>query len=102
MVLSAIKNSEESVDLNGLRNILIGAVATSIDALAAGMSLSMDSESLSDVMLKAGAVLAVTFLSVILGVKGGMRAGRRYGRPALLAGGIVLILIGLNIVFDVI
>ena len=101
MVLSAIKGSSETRDLNGLTNILLGGVATSIDALAAGMSLSMEGDSLSDILMKAAAVFAVTFISVILGIKGGIIAGRRYGRPVLLAGGIVLILIGLNIVFNV-
>ena len=101
MVISAVKGTEEALDWNGIKNILIGAVATSIDALAAGMSMSMDGESAGDAMIKVIAVLVVTFISVILGVKGGMKAGSRYGRPALLTGGIVLILIGLNIVFNV-
>lgn len=101
MVISAVKGTEEARDLNGIKNILIGAVATSIDALAAGMSMSMDGESVGDAMTKVIAVLLVTFMSVILGVKGGMKAGSRYGRPALLTGGVVLILIGLNIVFNV-
>lgn len=99
MLVSAICGKEESRDLNGIRNILIGAVATSIDALAAGMSLSMDGDSLGDIILKTSAIFLVTALSVVAGMKGGMAAGRRYGRPALVIGGIVLIFIGLNILF---
>ena len=99
MIVSSITDREESRNLDGFRNILIGAVATSIDALAAGISLSMDSDSFPDMILKAVAVLVVTFVSVVLGIKGGTLAGRRYGRPALLVGGIVLVVIGLNILF---
>ncbi len=99
MIVSSITDREESRNLDGFRNILIGAVATSIDALAAGISLSMDNDSFDDTALKAVSVLVVTFVSVMLGIKGGILSGRRYGRPALLVGGIVLVVIGLNILF---
>ena len=99
MLVSAFRGGTEQRDLNGIRNILIGAVATSIDALAAGMSLSMDGDSLGDFVLKTSAIFLVTALTVVAGMRGGMSAGRRYGRPALIIGGIVLILIGLNILF---
>jgi putative Mn2+ efflux pump MntP len=99
MIVSSITDREESRNLDGFRNILIGAIATSIDALAAGISLSMDNDSFDDMALKAVSVLVVTFVSVMLGIKGGILAGRRYGRPALLVGGIVLVVIGLNILF---
>lgn len=97
MLVSAWKNVSEARDLNGLLNIMIGAVATSIDAFAAGISLSMDKDSIGDVAVKVAAVFVVTLLSVILGMKGGARAGKRYGRTALWIGGSVLIIIGLNI-----
>ena len=97
LLLNAWRNEAEAHDLNGLRNILVGAVATSIDAFAVGISLSMDRESFGDVLVKFLAVFAVTLLSVILGIKGGQFAGRRYGRGAQFAGGLVLLAIGLNI-----
>ncbi|MBR4755453.1 MAG: manganese efflux pump [Bacteroidales bacterium] len=100
MLVSAWKNEPESRNLKGFVNILLGAVATSIDAFAVGISLSMDGESLGDMSVKAAAVFLVTFFSVVLGIKGGALAGRRYGRTALIVGGIVLITIGLNILFD--
>ena len=64
-----------------------------------GVSFSMDGDSAGDMVLKAIVLLVVTFLTVIAGMKGGSYAGRRYGRGALWAGGSVLILIGLNILF---
>ena len=97
LAYGAWRDTPESHDLNGLRNIFLGAVATSIDAFAAGMSLSMDLDSFGDMLLKFAAVFLVTFLSVILGIKGGSHAGRRYGRAARWVGAVVLIGIGINI-----
>ena len=41
MILEGIRGNEEVRDLNGIKNVIIGAVATSIDALAVGISMSM-------------------------------------------------------------
>ena len=97
LVVSGWRNTEEIRDLNGIRNILIGAVATSIDALAVGISLSMDRDSLDDMLMKVAVLFIVTFVTVALGMKGGQLAGRRYGRPARLFGGFILLCIGLHI-----
>ena len=97
LFLSSFKDDAEALDLSGIRNILIGAVATSLDALAAGVSFSLDRDSAGDMLLKAAALLIVTFLSVAAGMKGGQKLGTRYGRAARRAGGIVLLCIGLNI-----
>ena len=61
--------------------------------------LSMDGDSGGDMLLKGMVLFAVTFLTVVAGMKGGSYVGRKYGRPALWTGGTVLILIGLNILF---
>lgn len=97
LFLSSFKEDTEALDLSGLRNILIGAVATSLDALAAGVSFSMDGSAGTDMFLKAGALLAVTFLSVVAGMKGGQKLGVRYGCAARRAGGIVLLCIAAGI-----
>ena len=102
MILEALSGKDEARDLNGIRNVAVASVATSIDALAVGISLSMDMEPLSDVLLKCVAVLAVTVLSVVTGILGGRRIGVRFGRRAEAAGGIVLILIGLNILLGIV
>jgi putative Mn2+ efflux pump MntP len=44
----------------------------------------------------------VTMLSVAVGLCGGSRIGRRFGRPSEIAGGIVLILIGLNMLLGIV
>ena len=102
MIFEALSGKDEARDLNGIRNVAVASVATSIDALAVGISLSMDMEPLSDVLLKCIAVLAVTVLSVVTGIFGGRRIGVRFGRRAEAAGGIVLFLIGLNILLGIV
>lgn len=97
MILEAVKNEDEARDLNGLKNVVIGAVATSIDAFAVGVSLSMGFVPLDKMMMNLTAVFVVTMLSVIGGMFGGQRIGQKFGRPAEIIGGCVLILIGLNI-----
>lgn len=97
MILEAVKGAESPRDLNGIRNVIIGGVATSLDAFAVGISMSMDHSPSGKVILDLAAVFAVTMLSVIAGIFGGCRIGRKVGKPAEIAGGCVLILIGLNI-----
>ena len=108
MILEGIKGKEEPRDLNGMRNIIIGAVATSIDALAVGVSMSLgqvgqdpmavDHALIVNTMIADHvAVFIVTMLSVFAGMFGGYRVGRRFGRPAEIVGGIVLIGIGVGI-----
>ncbi len=102
MILEALRGKEEAHDLDGIRNILVASVATSIDALAVGISLSMDLESVQSALLKAAAVLVMTIISVVAGILGGRRIGTRFGRGAEFVGGCVLILIGLNILLNIV
>jgi len=97
MVYEAIRGGEESRNLSSFKNILVGGVATSIDALAVGVSFSMDGESAGDMSLKAVMIFLVTALSVVLGMLGGQAAGRRFGRAAEIVGGFILIGIGVGI-----
>lgn len=77
--------------------LLVMAVATSIDALAAGLSiLILDVE----IFYPAVLIACTTFIVSLTGVNIGKRAGRRLGQSAELIGGIVLILIGLKILAD--
>ena len=96
---------EEPADPTRLKNLLLMAVATSIDALAVGASFSMMDKTgvlaLSMGSLIACAVIAVvTFIICMTGVWIGRRAGDILGRRAEIVGGIVLILIGLKILLE--
>ncbi len=100
MILEAVKGESEARNLNGIKNVVIGAVATSIDAFAVGVSLSMGFVPPRKMALNVASVFIVTMLSVAGGMAGGMKAGQKFGKPAEIIGGIVLIVIGLNILFD--
>ena len=104
MLFDAFKSEDkrEVKNLSGLKNIIIGGVATSIDALSVGASLSIDGISMGEAATDTVAIFLVTAASVVLGILGGSKVGEKFGRPALIAGGVILILIGLNIVFGIV
>jgi putative Mn2+ efflux pump MntP len=72
-------------------------VATSIDALAVGISFAFLPVSIWRAVALIGVcTLALSFVGVLLG----RRVGGRYGAPAEIAGGVILILIGTRVVLD--
>ena len=98
MIREALSGDEEDVDDDiGVRTMLILAVATSIDALAVGISLAMTGD---DILTSAVLIGVITFLISAAGVKIGSLFGDRFGKKAELAGGIILIVIGLRILLE--
>ena len=98
MIREALSGEEEGVDDSiGFRTKLVLALATSIDALAVGISLAMTGD---DIVQSAVMIGVVTFLISAAGVKMGSLVGDRFGSRAELVGGVILILIGLRILLD--
>jgi putative Mn2+ efflux pump MntP len=81
-------------DIRGLGALLILAVATSIDALAAGISLSIMGHG---VWGSAAVIGGVTFLVCLCGFEFGRRIGLAVEKWAQFAGGAILIGIGIKI-----
>ncbi|MCI9331586.1 MAG: manganese efflux pump [Oscillibacter sp.] len=81
-----------------LRTMFLLAVATSIDALAVGITFAL----LPDVHILAAVSLigVTTFLLSAVGLKVGNVFGLRYKARAELAGGVILILMGLKILLE--
>ena len=99
MVRESLSGDEECHDDSfGLRTMFLLAVATSIDALAVGVTFAL----LPDVHILSAVSLigAATFLLSALGLKVGNVFGLRYKARAELAGGVILILIGLKILLE--
>ncbi len=102
MLLEAIRGrDEEEIFEKDLplkhRELLILAVATSIDALAVGITFAF----LDTPILEAVAIIGcTTFLLSIAGVGVGNFFGTRYKKRAEIAGGVILILIGLKILTE--
>ena len=84
--------------LQGIWHLSIAALATSIDAFAVGASLAMSDVQADDIAILVAGVGSVTMAASAFGVRFGALAGRKFGRPAKLAGGIVLILIGVKLI----
>lgn len=97
MLVEGIKGEDEVRDLNGWRNVIISGIATSIDALAVGISLSMDAMPWEELFPLAVSVAVCTALSVVAGIWVGKTIGGRFGTWAEIVGGIVLILIGIGV-----
>ena len=90
-------NPEKDADLS-VRTMFLMAVATSIDALAVGISLAMVGS--VNIWLAAAFIGICTFLLSALGVKIGNVFGSRYEKKAEFTGGIILILLGVKILLE--
>ena len=91
------KEEDEMNDCMGIKCMFILAVATSIDALAVGVSFAFLRVKLLSAVLFIG---CITFVISAIGVKIGSLFGAKYKSKAELAGGIVLIGIGFKILLE--
>jgi len=94
---SAHEDTERDYDRLDVRRLLVLALATSIDALAVGITFAFIEVSILWAVVLIGVTTAVL---AFVGVVVGRRVGARFGRPAEIAGGVVLILIGTRILLD--
>ncbi|NHM15985.1 hypothetical protein GMI69_04795 [Eggerthellaceae bacterium zg-887] len=90
----AVCDAEPRLDV---RELTMLAVATSIDALAVGITLAFLGVNIVQAALVIG---ATTFVLSLLGVAAGSLFGSRFEKPASIAGGAVLILIGVKILLE--
>lgn len=98
MIHEALDNDEEEADASlDVKTMFLLAVATSIDALAIGITFAF---------LKVNIITAVCFIGIVTfiisfaGVKIGNVFGARYKNKAEIVGGIILILLGLKILLE--
>ena len=88
-------------DCYAFKTMLVMAVATSIDALAAGISLAMDLKGNNTYAYIAVAFIGViTFTLSALGVKIGNIYGSKFKSKAEFTGGLILIILGLKILLE--
>ena len=98
MIWEALHPGQEDVDAAmDARTMFILAVATSIDALAVGVTFAFLEVNVLPASLFIG---ATTFVCSAVGVKVGSVFGARYKQKAELAGGAALVLIGLKILLE--
>lgn len=98
MINEAFSKEEEETDASlSFQVMLLMAIATSIDALAVGVSLAFMQV---NILAAATFIGVITFLLSAVGVKIGNIFGTRYKAKAELAGGIILILLGIKILLE--
>ena len=84
----------DSVDF---KEMIVLAIATSIDALAVGITMAFLEVNIISAVLLIG---IITFVISVIGVKIGNIFGDKYEKKAELAGGIILILMGIKILLE--
>lgn len=97
MIKESRGEAEKLSDDFAFRAMLLLAVATSIDALAVGISFAFLSV---DILPAASLIGATTFLLSAAGCYIGRAFGAKYKSRAELAGGMILILIGTKILLE--
>lgn len=96
MLISGIRNKEETKDKSlTFFNLLIQAVATSIDALSVGFTIA--NYKIEEALLCVSIIALVTFIICIVAVCIGKKFGTKLGNKSEILGGIILIVIGLEI-----
>lgn len=83
-------------DIFGFKTIVIQALATSIDALAVGVSFAALG---ANIWLAASVIGVVTCACCFIALKIGFKLGARFGAVAEVFGGIVLVAIGVKALF---
>ena len=103
MIKEALSGEEECdcTDASlSFKVMLTMAVATSIDALAAGVGMSVDLDGMGQILIAVLSVGIITFLLSAIGVKIGSVFGSKYKFLAELSGGVVLVLMGTKILLE--
>ena len=99
MLREALNGEEETTDADlSVKTMFLMAVATSIDALAVGISLAM--AGVSNIFLAVLLIGATTFVLSAIGVRVGNVFGSRYEKKAEFMGGVILILLGVKILLE--
>ena len=98
MIREAFEKDEEEVDDSfSLMTMLTLAVATSIDALAMGVTLNLSG---ANIWVAAPLIAITTGILSPIGLKVGNVFGVKYKAKAELAGGVVLVLLGVKILLE--
>lgn len=93
MIKEALSSDDDECQDDSLRlgDLIMLSIATSIDALAVGITFAFFNVSL---LLSVSMIGIITFIICVIGVKVGNVFGEKYKSKAELAGGLILIVMG--------
>ena len=95
------KDEEESAGASlSFGTMLVLALATSIDALAVGITLAFLVESIGYLIFAVLSIGIITFILSAIGVRVGNLFGVKYKKGAVISGGVILILLGVKILLE--
>ena len=98
MIKEAFSDSSENCnDDMSIKTMIMLAIATSIDALTVGITFAFFK---LNILLVLSSIGGIAFVLSILGVKLGNKFGKKYERKAQIAGGIILIFMGIKILLE--
>lgn len=98
MIKEALSEEKDvHTDSVAFKEMLVLAIATSIDALAVGITFAFLKV---NIVLSTSLIGIITFIISVIGVKIGNIFGDKYERKAELTGGIILILLGIKILLE--
>lgn len=99
MIKEVLSSDDDECQDDSLRlgDLIMLSIATSIDALAVGITFAFFNVSL---LLSVSMIGIITFIICVIGVKVGNVFGEKYKSKAELAGGLILIVMGAKILID--
>ena len=99
MIKEALSSDDDECQDDSLRlgDLIMLSIATSIDALAVGITFAFFNVSL---LLSVSMIGIITFIICVIGVKVGNVFGEKYKSKAELAGGLIFIVMGAKILID--
>lgn len=93
-------NDESGKELLNSKKLVILSVATSIDAVAVGVSLAFINLTMIKIYTATIITALITFIASYIGLTCGQKLGCYIGKRAEFAGGVVLIIIGIKILIE--
>ena len=97
MIKDCFSRKEEKSNKFGIMSMLVLAVATSIDALAVGITFSFFK---INIFLAVIVIGLTTFFFSVVGVKIGNKFGTKFKSKAEIIGGVILVLLGIKILLE--
>ena len=94
MIRESLEDEDESADSFSFSEVTLLAIATSIDALAVGLTYALLNES---IIIPSIIIGIVAFIFSIIGIFLGKKIGDYFGGRFQILGGVILILIGIKI-----
>lgn len=94
MIRESLEDEDESADSFSFSEVTLLAIATSIDALAVGLTYALLNES---IIIPSIIIGIVAFIFSIIGILLGKKIGDYFGGRFQILGGVILILIGIKI-----